>query len=44
VRRAFALYGRKSDWEQVQQRGMQQHFEWDVAARQYLDLYRQLAA
>lgn len=42
VRRAFALYGRKTDWEQVQHCGMQQHFEWDVAARQYLALYRQL--
>ena len=43
VRRAFALFKRKSDWKQVQERGMQQQFGWDAAAVQYLALYRQIA-
>jgi starch synthase len=43
VRRAFALYERKTDWKQVQKRGMQQGFGWDVAAKQYLSLYEQVA-
>ena len=42
IRRAFALYNRKADWKQVQKRGMQQDFSWDVAAKQYLSLYRQV--
>ena len=43
VRRAFALYQRKADWQLVQERGMQQEFGWDTAAAQYAALYRQIA-
>lgn len=43
VRRAFALYKRKTDWKQIQKRGMQQHFGWENAAKQYLTLYQQVA-
>ncbi|WCM24852.1 glycogen synthase GlgA [Paraburkholderia bryophila] len=44
VRRAFALYDRKADWNQVRKRGMQQCFGWDTAAKHYLSLYHQIAA
>jgi starch synthase len=43
IRRAFALYRRKSDWKLVQKRAMLQQFGWDAAAAQYLALYRQIA-
>lgn len=43
VRRAFALYKRRSEWEDVQAHAMQQQFGWDAAAEQYLALYRQIA-
>ncbi len=43
VRRAFALYKRRSEWEDVQSHAMQQQFGWDAAAEQYLALYRQIA-
>ncbi|MDB5841071.1 MAG: glgA [Herminiimonas sp.] len=42
LRRAFALYGRKRDWTQVQKRGMKQEFSWDIAAQKYLALYEQV--
>lgn len=42
VRRAFALFKRKTDWKQVQKRAMQQNFGWDFAAEQYVNLYRQI--
>ena len=42
LRRAFALYKRKADWMQVQQRAMQQQFGWDAAAAQYMALYAQV--
>jgi starch synthase len=42
LRRAFALYRRAADWKAVQQRGMQQGFDWDAAAAQYLTLYQQI--
>ncbi|MEY4100526.1 MAG: hypothetical protein RL300_1697 [Pseudomonadota bacterium] len=44
VRRALALYERKSEWRRVRQRAMQQHLGWDKAAAQYVELYRQLLA
>ncbi|MDQ9170730.1 glycogen synthase GlgA [Oxalobacteraceae bacterium R-40] len=44
VRRAFALYDRKDDWLRVQQAGMRQEFNWDVAAKAFMSLYRQVAA
>jgi starch synthase len=43
IRRAFALYRRKSDWKQVQKRAMLQQFGWETAAAQYLALYRQIS-
>ncbi|MGV3741066.1 MAG: glycogen synthase GlgA [Burkholderiaceae bacterium] len=43
LRRAFALYDRKDDWMRVQQSGMRQEFSWDVAAKAFVSLYRQLA-
>ena len=43
VRRAFALYKRTSEWEDVQAYAMQQQFGWDAAAAQYLALYQQTA-
>ncbi|MET0983410.1 MAG: glycogen synthase GlgA [Telluria sp.] len=44
LRRAFALYNRKTEWKLVQKRGMQQQFGWDAAAAQYIALYQQIAA
>ncbi|WP_332878963.1 glycogen synthase GlgA [Massilia sp. S19_KUP03_FR1] len=44
VRRAFALYKRRSEWEDVQAYAMQQQFGWDAAAAQYGALYQQIAA
>ncbi len=43
VRRAFALYKRTSEWEDVQAYAMQQQFGWDAAAARYLALYQQIA-
>ncbi len=43
LRRAFALYDRKDDWMQVQQSGMRQEFSWNVAAKAFVSLYRQIA-
>jgi len=44
MRRAFALYERKSEWRSVRQRAMQQSLGWDKAAAQYVALYRRLLA
>lgn len=44
MRRALALYGRKSEWRSVRQRAMQQPLGWDKAAAQYVALYRRLLA
>ncbi|MET0963855.1 MAG: glycogen synthase GlgA [Noviherbaspirillum sp.] len=43
MRRAFALAERPADLAQVQRCAMRQQFSWDVAARQYLALYEQVA-
>lgn len=43
VRRAIGLYRRRSDWQLVQRRAMQQVFNWDVAAERYEALYHQVA-
>lgn len=43
VRRAFALYDRKDDWMAVQQSAMRQEFNWDIAAKEFMSLYRQIA-
>jgi starch synthase len=42
VRRAFALYHRRSDWNRVRQTGMRIAFDWATAARQYTHLYQSL--
>jgi starch synthase len=42
VGRAFALYARKSDWNQVRTRAMSQPLGWEVAAVQYVALYQRL--
>jgi len=44
MRRAWALYERKSEWRSVRQRAMQQPLGWDKAAAQYAGLYRRLLA
>ncbi|MBD8531030.1 MULTISPECIES: glycogen synthase GlgA [unclassified Massilia] len=44
VRRAFALYKRKSNWKLVQERGMRQQFDWNAASAHYLALYHQIAS
>jgi starch synthase len=40
LRRAFALFARAADWQRVQRRAMQQAFDWDSAAVQYMALYQ----
>jgi starch synthase len=42
VRRAFALFRRRSDWNRVRQTGMRLAFGWNNAAQQYANLYRGL--
>jgi len=44
LRRAFALYKRKSNWKLVQERGMRQQFDWNAAAGHYLALYHRIAS
>jgi starch synthase len=42
LRRAFALYHRKADWNRVRQTGMRIAFDWASAAQQYTNLYKSL--
>jgi starch synthase len=42
IRRAFALYRRKVEWNRVRQTGMRIAFGWSGPARQYAELYRGL--
>jgi starch synthase len=42
IRRAFALYRRRSDWNRVRQTGMRIAFDWASAAQQYTNLYQSL--
>ncbi|MDD2920069.1 glycogen synthase GlgA [Rhodoferax sp.] len=42
MRRALALYERKSEWRSVRQRAMAQPLGWDKAAAQYVALYQRL--
>ncbi len=42
VRRAFALYHRRSDWSHVRQTGMRIAFDWATAAQRYTTLYESL--
>ncbi len=42
IRRAFALYRRRSDWNRVRQTGMRIAFDWASAAQHYTNLYKSL--
>ena len=42
LRRAFALYRRRADWNRVRQNGMRIASGWEDSARQYRDLYASL--
>jgi starch synthase len=42
VRRAFALYHRRAEWNRVRQTGMRLAFDWPTAAQHYIHLYDQL--
>ena len=42
IRRAFALYHRRSDWNRVRQTGMKIAFDWASAAQHYTNLYKSL--
>jgi starch synthase len=44
VRRAFALFERRSDWRKVQARAMGQPFDWTAAAERYAAVYRSVVA
>ena len=44
LRRAFALYARRTEWNAVRARGMRQDLGWQTAAARYLDLYRSALA
>jgi starch synthase len=39
IQRAFDLFGRKSEWKQVQQNAMRQQFSWSTSAQHFLPLY-----
>ncbi len=43
IRRAFALYAKKTEWKRVQKLAMGNQFGWDKAAKQFLALYEQVA-
>ena len=43
VRRAVAAYRMPGTWRALQRNGMTRDFSWGASARQYADLYRQLA-
>lgn len=42
IRRAFALFNRKTDWKRVRKNAMKQKVGWDKAADEVLDIYKQL--
>ena len=42
LRRAFALYRRRADWNRVRHNGMRIASSWEDSARQYRDLYASL--
>jgi starch synthase len=44
LRRCIELFERREDWLALQERGMAQDFSWERSARQYLALYKKLAA
>lgn len=42
IKRAFALYARKTDWKKVRKTAMRQNFGWDIAAKKILEIYQQI--
>ena len=44
LRRAFALFKDKAEWQAVQRRAMAQAFDWDAAAAQYIAQYERVTA
>ena len=44
LRRAFALFKRKAEWQEVQRRAMAQAFDWNAAAAQYVAQYERVMA
>ncbi len=43
VRRAFALFSRKTEWKKTQKIAMLQDLTWDAAAKKYFELYQQVS-
>jgi starch synthase len=44
MRRAFALFQRRTEWRKVQAQAMAQRFDWETAADRYAAVYRSIAA
>ncbi|MDE4965732.1 starch synthase, partial [Francisella tularensis subsp. holarctica] len=42
IRRAFALYNRKTDWKNVRKTAMQQQLTWDSSAEKIYQIYKNL--
>ncbi|MBD2313146.1 glycogen synthase GlgA [Desertifilum sp. FACHB-1129] len=40
--RASEAFRFKSDWQNLQQRGMQQDFSWELSAKEYIKVYREI--
>ena len=40
--RASEAFRFKAEWQKLQQRGMRQNFSWDLSAREYIKLYREI--
>ncbi|MDE5039767.1 starch synthase, partial [Francisella tularensis subsp. holarctica] len=40
LRRAFALYNRKTDWKKVRKTAMQQQVTWDSSAENIYQIYK----
>lgn len=40
--RASEAFRFKAEWQKLQQRGMRQNFSWDLSAREYIKIYREI--
>jgi starch synthase len=40
VKRALKLFGDRKKWRSLQLAGMRQDYSWDVSAREYVKVYR----
>jgi len=40
--RASEAFRFKAEWQKLQQRGMQQNFSWDLSAKEYIKMYREI--